>query len=337
MIFLAFSLACGVSESTPAGGADLYPPCNSLSDCQDKFRVAAAEKNDVFSGLYARDACERGDEDLCIVAATNADPRWQSANLSGYCLLHPGKICVEAGDFDVAKNWVDTAVKSYNIGCNGDYLPACDAAAAVGVEHIGIREDAAASAIKGCRAGSNTSCKKLGLWFVQDNAKANELLPTFETGCDLGALDACSVAGLSYVFQTTPPDIRRAEALFRKACDGGAGSGCSGLAVLMVRDHPERTPDAYPLASRGCAQDDLLGCRLVAVFTLGGSLPSPDYAAGYAAAKRGCELGEVIACEKAAQGIEGGKFAGTADESAKYRKYACDRGYARSCGAHSPE
>lgn len=333
MIFLWLALGCG--EAAPPhqpSGLELYPQCADLSDCQGKYAQAVADKNDIFAGLYAYDSCNYGDEDLCLVYAANAaGPVTKGGILDELCRKYPRKLCVAAGEFRAESGWYDVALEYYKIGCDAGYLPACDAAAQLGSDYVMYRPSARDIAAKGCSAGSNPSCKSLARWDPDERDPSLELLPVFKSGCAAGSLNACVAEGNVYYFHTDPTDRDTAMALYKRACDGGAVAGCSAIARTLGREDPERWGEAYDLSKRACDSADVLGCRLVAVFALSGKIATPDDAYAFAAAKMACADGDWTACEKAAVGIDLGRFAGTAIEAVDFRKRACDHGYAKSC------
>lgn len=91
-------------------------------------------------------------------------------------------------------------------------------------------------------------------WSVESSAQCEEIL---QTACESGDYRKCALLGYTYTKHLNVPtsDYRakedKAVALFKKACDGGDGSGCFALGMLQAND---------ALKVKGCEYGDSSAC-----------------------------------------------------------------------------
>lgn len=154
----------------------------------------------------------------------------------------------------------------------------------------------------GCRAADPAACHASGNAHLQ--AELLDLAAAardFEIGCENGHFLSCSALGLLYQDgRGVAHDDARAEALYEKACGGGAGVGCYNLGLLHA-DEPERAKVEYERAAaayqRSCAAGELAWCMNLGVLY---------------------EKGHGVTADRA--------------EAARIYRDACDRGHGDSCG-----
>jgi len=136
---------------------------------------------------------------------------------------------------------------------------------------------------------------------ADQRAAEGEAANAAEAACNTGDLAGCAALGRAFLYGEGRPQNRPvAELLLRQACDGAESEGCLGLGVLLR------------------------------------SLPEPELLAiGAQAFARGCRLGSLEACARAADAIESGTDNRAGDQVAatQLRRDACAKGGASACRA----
>ena len=130
-------------------------------------------------------------------------------------------------------------------------------------------------------------------------ARENAAAADAQTRCDAGDLAGCAALGRAYMLGEGKPQNRPvAELLFRQTCDGAEASGCLGLGELFWH----------------VPEEDARNLALVAF-------------------QRGCRLGALDACEKAANAIEVGVWTEGGDKASAdaLRRETCAKGGVASC------
>lgn len=121
----------------------------------------------------------------------------------------------------------------------------------------------------------------------------------YQSACDDGELEACTVLGLMFESGTrVPRNLVRAVDLYETACQGGEPGACVNLGSLYEAGDPvprdvARAADLY---RRGCNGGQLLGCDdLGGVLERGDGVPR-DFSAAVALYERACDGGMMLAC-----------------------------------------
>jgi TPR repeat protein len=113
-------------------------------------------------------------------------------------------------------------------------------------------------------------------------------------------------------------DKPAAEAMLVRACDGGHATGCGWLAAGLASLQPER---AFAYNKRGCELGDGMACHSLGVFYSGAYGTKEDRALRAAAFQRGCDLHLGLGCMELAEDLE--KDGGAADKIKALRVRGC--------------
>lgn len=137
-----------------------------------------------------------------------------------------------------------------------------------------------------------------------------------------------------------PADLRaREEAAANAAeaaCAARDAAGCAALgkAYFLGEGKPQNRPAAEVMLRRACDAADAEGCLWLGTLFVSVGKPQPAEN-GIAALQRGCRLGSLEACARAADAIENGTGERDGDPVAatQLRRDACDKGGASACRA----
>lgn len=120
------------------------------------------------------------------------------------------------------------------------------------------------------------------------------------------------------------------------ACAARDAAGCAALgkAYFHGEGKPQNRPAAEVILRRACDAADAEGCLWLGTLFLSVGKPEPAEN-GIAALQRGCRLGSLEACARAADAIESGTGNRAGDQVAatQLRRDACDKGGASACRA----
>lgn len=161
--------------------------------------------------------------------------------------------------------------------------------------------------------------------------------------CDAGGVGACYfVARALSSGIDMERDEKRADALFKDACDRGVGDACSAIALGFLNDKDpdnrgnsnEEFLEVVSLFERGCALGSSKACNNMGSFLRRKSLGRQTESLGFF--ERSCSLGAahaVTGCVEAADTLREGKFGSAADPARADELIvrACKLGSAHSC------
>jgi len=155
-------------------------------------------------------------------------------------------------------------------------------------------------------------------------------LKWFKKGCDLGTLEGCEESGYMMLSKDSSA---KAEQYLKKACEGGLGGGCVGLAGLVEGITKQR--DLY---ARACELNDEVGCAFMGElyeFGLGHLEKNKDYATSYYGRSRAINpygVGAAIAQESAIRTFTSPKSKPAKNKAINTLKTLCnEHNNARAC------
>ncbi|ASK27350.1 SEL1-like repeat protein [Neisseria chenwenguii] len=130
-------------------------------------------------------------------------------------------------------------------------------------------EQAYNQAAQMCAQNDLESCVQYGIWTrdVLDNPES--ALAPLQKACDGGNMKGCNILANLYADGHTAAgkDYRRAEALYRRSCDGGYGNACINLKRLKAEMPSEQQIEREQVLSslqNDCAQEDMTACEALA-------------------------------------------------------------------------
>jgi TPR repeat protein len=122
-------------------------------------------------------------------------------------------------------------------------------------------------------------------------------LAACERACELNHSNSCAnwAAGLQ------SENARRAKRLYQRACTGGSGIGCEGLARMIADDISAEEAAAHYLSARRyhrvhCAQGYARSCSQLAALLDQGLGGAADTKTGSMYRQRACRLGRISSC-----------------------------------------
>jgi TPR repeat protein len=153
-----------------------------------------------------------------------------------------------------------------------------------------------------CHAGDPAACLRLGHKLEakdtdQDDGDDHVLAArdAFATACDHGNAEGCrEAARVMYTWKRWRGDAETIPAL-EKGCTAGDGRACD-VAAMRLGEDPADFPRRLALYKRGCDQGDLTACNDEAVMLVDGQGTAPDKPAGIALYRKACDGGVGLAC-----------------------------------------
>lgn len=173
-------------------------------------------------------------------AGENAAARGPSASqatravaaLERECQSGRASACTALGDAYRDGGEYTRAARVYQQACDSGHSEGCGALASAYANGVGVVKDstrAAALFKQACDGGVMTACVDLGVLYDQGTGVPKDLkraIALYELGCQKGATGGCfNRAGLF----REEGNFGKAEALFRKACDGGNKEACEAV------------------------------------------------------------------------------------------------------------
>ncbi|MGB9407259.1 MAG: tetratricopeptide repeat protein [Terracidiphilus sp.] len=171
---------------------------------------------------------------------------------------------------------------------------------------------------KSCDGGDMTACVNAGnMWMKYAHDNSDSANPLYRKACDGGNAAGCFNLAVAYAFgYGFPVDNAQAAAFYQKACDGGNASGClkAGFMYSMGLDSPvpqdqaranalfRKACDGHKIATDeqyygGPGYDIPIGCeQLGHAYKLGRGVPI-DKAQAAAFYRKACALGESHGCD----------------------------------------
>ncbi len=145
------------------------------------------------------------------------------------------------------------------------------------------------------------ACVHAGDLLIAQPGCRDVALARYETGCQRGLLRACAKEGFRLIETSRDPaPVKRAIALFTKACDGGDALGCSNLASFtwdgegVARD-PKK---AARYAEKACTAGDAFGCGTLGSLWAQGELGKKDPVKALGYFTKACDGGSASGCNQ---------------------------------------
>ncbi len=129
----------------------------------------------------------------------------------------------------------------------------------------------------------------------------DEALARYDVGCKRGALRACSKLGFRLIEVAHDASlVKRARALFTKACDGNDALGCANLASLTWDGEGGRRDPAKAavLSEKACTAGDAFSCGTLGSLWAQGELGAKDPAKAVTYFERSCTGGSASGCNQ---------------------------------------
>ncbi len=189
-----------------------------------------------------------------------------------------------------------------------------------------------------CNLGMPNGCTVLGFLYAKglggkkDEAYARAL---YQEGCNGSDPEGCrNFAILLRDGLGGAKDEVLARTYFRQACDAGDAKGCTGLGHMLTEGRGGAQDDtaARRLFQQGCNAGDGMGCTNLGVLLKHGLGGAQDDTQARALYQRGCDAGDAEGCTNLGLLHEDGR-GGAKDETRAREFYAqgCNGGDARGC------
>lgn len=213
------------------------------------------------------DRCRAHDHEECFTIAEAADPSCRQLIGETACGLGHGKSCLDVGQI----------------------LSSIDPARA--------RQPLE----RACHANLGEACLSLGVVELRDPERRVHAVSRFERACELRVVQGCVEAGRAYRHGNgVDRDLDRGLALMDQACLLGEGAGCYELAKVLLQDLSTK-PKGIALLEETCLHKPKAdGQACMHLFTLMPTLRGKGLQADEVLMK-GCDKGQVTACEAAAE------------------------------------
>ncbi len=152
--------------------------------------------------------------------------------------------------------------------------------------------------------------------------------------CDKGTLKDCVRLGYYVLdgYYGAKQDVDKAGTLFKKACDGGEITGCSGLGRQMSYYSNELKDDAKAMFTKGCDKKDAPACYWLGRYEQDIPKKNELMKKAYAAYIAACDAGDAASCEEAA-GMNRHCHADFYDQGVSWDEDAATKLYADACAA----
>ncbi|MBS1122260.1 MAG: Sel1 protein [Deltaproteobacteria bacterium] len=322
---------------------------NMLSSSESETdRRAAYEAFEASCGRKHDPACLRQADQLAFGwgVAKNADKAEQLYRPR--CDGGSPQACFGLGQIQETAGKHDEAQRLYLRACEGDFANACSQ---IGFRYYtakGVRWDIAAAVKyfnKACELGSLQGCSnsayvyRWGTGAPIDHKKAFELYdksckPTFTSPCDgLGHYLATGEGG-------TKVDKKRAELVYRSACDGGEEStpeACLGLAELLDTQTPSSPAEIARLRTMAfnrateLAKDNPSHQYLLGTFYSSGMATMKDPAQALVWYTKACEGFDPLGCIAAGKALRATGKSADGERARVYLERACAAGVNEGC------
>ncbi len=154
------------------------------------------------------------------------------------------------------------------------------------------------------------ACLKAGDLLIAQAGCRDEALARYDVGCKKGVLRACSKLGFRIVEMSRDAnEVKRAIALFTKACDGNDALGCSNLASFTwdgegVKKDPKK---AAQYAEKACTGGDAFGCGTLGSLWAQGELGKKDPAKAFGYFTKACDGGSASGCNQVGMAYASGE------------------------------
>ncbi len=154
--------------------------------------------------------------------------------------------------------------------------------------------------VRACRRGHQDACYNLAV--VQEKEGAvGKAYKGYAAVCAKGNLAGCVTLGFHYEWggEELPRDETRAAELYRQACDGDDGLGCTSLASMYAdgRGVSADLVQARALHHKSCQSGNMTGCTKFGMMLERGQGGTADKSAAESLYVRACEGGVRMACD----------------------------------------
>lgn len=175
------------------------------------------------------------------------------------------------------------------------------------------------------------SCAEDAMRRPSGAADAKEAVPQLELSCRLGDPVSCSMLGVaSELGLGVQRDLRRAAALYRRACESGNARGCANLGELLLQGAgPLVSPAAVGHLKHACALGQGRSCQILGRAHAEGLIGSPLDAVPFY--ERACALGSSAGCVGLADLVARGLAPGGEARALELSAAACGRGDPEAC------
>lgn len=342
----AYELGIGTPQNRPIAQI-LYSEACAAGDAESCYRLgrlSLARENQ--SGgpdaeALSERACAMGSANGCVEFvrlmpfgdAAQGGYAQRETILRRTCERRASRGCGELASFLLQTRpegtWQGEAYALYERHCLAGDVGSCEALAngheRDEVRLLGITEVQALH--RACETGSPTSCETLGdraflgEGMVQDRDYA---MIAYDRACTLNSFRCEFVA----MIRAQPELIERCEAGDTAACKSAADTYYDPNTVY------EDTDLAWQYYARACDGGVLSACANAGSIILGmsGDPASIDAAAGRAYLERGCEAGELPACNALSMALSNGtSLERDMERAAELEAVLCESGYERSC------
>ncbi len=180
--------------------------------------------------------------------------------------------CFDDGREAMKNSDFATAAAKYRLGCDAGEGGCCNNLAVLHEGGKGVeksQEKAIELYGKSCKKMYGLGCRNQGVLLVEKKEMA-QALAAYELGCTLKDADACNRQGaLLREGVAGKPNLDKAAALFKQACDAGATFGCVNLATAQIE-------------GQGVPQDDAVGMETLKKQCMAGTDEANENACFYA-------------------------------------------------------
>ncbi len=183
-----------------------------------------------------------------------------------------------------------------------------------------------------CTGGDLTQCQALADLIVADERA--EAMKLYERACSKGLMRSCSKLAfrLEESSSTNRADHTRALKLTEQACTANDALGCANLAAWLWDEGPAHFVRAAAAAKKGCELGDLFSCGTLGSMYKDGVGLAKDPQKALSFMMQGCEAGYSSTCTALGVGLIEGSL-GKVDLKKAYKLFveACEADYAAGC------
>ncbi len=195
--------------------------------------------------------CALDDSESCAFLSDYYNGRFKSKNI----------------DADIAKNYMDKALKLAKKGCKERKSEECTVYGSLLLfsrDKNDFKRQIESSLTKACSSDNAEGCFYLGAKYAKFEQRDDESFKYFKKACDLGESMACSVLSLTFLHgspnNVIKKDLSKAVEFGTKACDMNDVKGCEILSKIYSKDIANKEEEKKFL-SKACNLGDTKSCR----------------------------------------------------------------------------
>ena len=161
-----------------------------------------------------------------------------------------------------------------------------------------------------CDGKPAEACLRAGDLLITEAGCRDVAMARYELGCKRGVLRACAKAGFRLVESSRDPAVvKRAIALFTRACDGNDALGCSNLASFTWDGEgvPRDPKKAAQYAKKACTAGDAFACGTLGSLWSQGELGKKDPAKALGYLVKACDGGSASGCNQVGMAYAAGE------------------------------